>query len=86
MPVWFEPLLTLLADQPPETTTVTLTLTEVAALASAPVPAGAATQLYWQGRGSSVRRRLAAIGWRVGRLNRRVATITFARLPGADAL
>ena len=48
MAAWFDPLLALLAAQPPATTTLTLTLGELAALASGPVPAGLATRTYWR--------------------------------------
>ena len=81
MPAWFEPLLAVFADQPVETTTLTLTLAEIEALADGPTPAGLATRTYWQGRASSVRRRLIAIGWHMARFNRASGTLTFARVP-----
>ena len=82
MAAWFDPLIALLAAQPPDTTTVTLTLGDLEALASRPLPAGAATHTYWQGQ-VSVRRRLVAIGWRMARINRQSRTLTFARIGGA---
>ena len=81
MATWFDPVLGMLAGQPPDTTTVTLTLAALAALAGRPLPASATTPTYWQGH-TSVRRRLAAIGWRTARAGRGAATIPFARLPG----
>ena len=81
MAAWFEPLLAALADQPAATTTVTLTLAELEALASRPVPTSAATQGYWHSNlPYSPRRRLAAIGWRAGHVDRMAATITFIRI------
>ena len=79
MAAWFDPVLALLAAQPPATTTLTLTLGELAALASGPVPAGLATRTYWRTPSNQIGRRLAAIGWRTASFNRRVQTITFSR-------
>ena len=83
MAAWFDPLIALLAEQPPDTTTVTLTLSDLEMLARGPLPASAATHLYWQGHTSASRRRLAAIGWSMIRLNRGSHTLTFARIGGA---
>ena len=47
------------------------------------MPAGAATQRYWQARACTPRRRLAAIGWSMVRLSRSSRTLTFARTAAA---
>ena len=78
MAAWFDPLLTLLADQPVDTPTVTLTLGDLAALATGPLPANAATRTYWWRSSSAPGRRLAAQGWRMVRVNRSARTLTFA--------
>ena len=82
MAAWFEPLLALLGEQPPDTTTVTLTLGDLEALTRGLVPADVVTERYWQGYASTVRGQLATIGWSMVRLNRRSRTLTFARIGG----
>ena len=86
MAAWFEPLLTLLAEQPPDTPTLTLTLVEIEALAQGPLPAGAAARGYWQRHvADGLGRQMAAIGWRVRRFHRYPTAVTFVRVPAADA-
>ena len=92
MAAWFDPLVALRAGQPPDTATVTLMLTELEMLASRPLPVAAATQTYWYAGASAPSRRLAAIGWRMDRLNRSSWTLTFARtgpvltVPGGEVM
>jgi len=80
---WFDPLLTVLRDQPGETEVVTLTLVEIAVLAEQPLPRSVLTRTYWWNRrGGSVGSRLAAIGWRVTHAQRHdeEVTLTFVRV------
>ncbi len=82
MPHWSDPLLTLLAEQPPETTTLTLTLDEVAALVGASLPRSVASRSYWRLRApKAMGARLRAAGWWVAQFEPRgpTATITFIR-------
>ena len=82
MPHWSDPLLVLLAEQPPGTTMLTLTLDEVAMLVGVPLPPGASTRGYWHARApKAVGHRLRAAGWWVTQVQRRgdETTITFIR-------
>ncbi len=85
MPRWYDALLTLLAEQPPEVATVTLTLVEIEALAAGPLPPSARTRGYWwDGGAKAMSHRLAAIGWRVAHVRGRPLTLTFVRRPSVD--
>ena len=77
---WYDPLLTFLAEQPAETTSITLTFAEVAACVGAPLSAFAATRTFWCDRKPrSVGAGLAVFGWRVAHVHGRPLTITFVR-------
>ena len=80
---WFDPLLTLLATQPAETTRVTIAFAEIAALTDVPIPDAAYAHSYWlQRERGPLRRRLHAAGWRIVGMQEGVnATLTLARLP-----
>ena len=80
MAAWFEPLIALLAEQPPDTITVTLTLGALEALANGPLPAGFATRPYWWRHDHGMGRRLAVIGWQTAHVGRRAQSVTFARI------
>ena len=79
---WSGPLVAFLAAQPSATTILTLSLAEIDALVHVPVPASAAGRYYWLSSTGTMSRRLAAIGWRMVRVDRRPLRITFARMPG----
>ena len=79
---WSDPLLALLAEQLPETTTLTLTLDEVATLVGAPLPCSVASRSYWRLRTpKAMGSRLRAAGWWVAQFEPRgpTTTITFIR-------
>ncbi len=82
MPHWSDPLLALLAEQPPDTTTLTLSLAEVTALVGTSLPPSAKARGYWHARGpKAMGQRLRAVGWWVAQVEcRGTATmITFMR-------
>ena len=82
MPRWYEPLLTFLAQQQPETASVTLTFADLEVLVGRPLPARAVSRSYWRHRKpGGMGHRLAALGWRVGPFGRgQTSAITFVRL------
>ena len=84
---WSDPLVALLAAQPPETTSVTLTYTEVAALATGTLPVGAAARSYWWNSATGgMATRLRVSGWQLRRWRRgREPILTFGRLT-SDAI
>ncbi len=80
MPHWYDPLLSFLAEQPAETTSVMLTVAELTTLVEGRLPANAMTRSYWWHRKpSSVSVDLTAIGWRVIHMRGRPLAITFVR-------
>jgi hypothetical protein len=84
MPSPYAPLATLLANQPPETTTVTLTLPEIEAVLGRALPAGAWARGWWHGTRYGERPHpWAAVGWQAVAMamGQVPPTVTFARVP-----
>ena len=78
---WYEPLLTFLAEQPPEMASVTLTVAELATLVGNRLPATAVTRAYWwTHKQGAIADRLGVTGWRVAHMRGRPPVITFMRL------
>ncbi len=81
-PHWYEPVLRLLAEQPPETVSVTLTVADLEVLAAGPLPTTAYIRSYWwRNEPGYAPHHFAAIGWRVAHMRGRPLAITFGRLP-----
>ena len=82
MPHWCDPLVTFLAEQPPETASVTLTYAELEAVAGGSLPTVALVRNHWRNRTPGhVAYRLVAVSWRIRHIHGRPPTFTFVREP-----
>ena len=90
MAAWFDPVLVLPAEQPPDTITVTLTLAEIEALLGKRLPLSARVHGWWLRRSpqAGYRRLLTPLGWTVGAVHRRraVQAITLPWQTGARSV